>query len=88
MSRITCKSIYIRSRHACDKFASTPCLFGLMATFGRETLQLCLRTYRSQVWRAVGVVGSIPDGRTSLWYSQTRLQGLGEEASAKGSDTA
>ena len=24
----------------------------------------------------------------SLWYSQTRLQGLGEEASAKGSDTA
>jgi hypothetical protein len=29
-----CKSIYIRSRRACDKFASTLCLFGRMATWG------------------------------------------------------
>ena len=34
-----CKSTYIRSRRACDKFASTQCLFGRMATWGRDTLQ-------------------------------------------------
>src|SRR5437016_14472108 len=38
-----CKSIYIRSRRACDKFASTLCLFGRMATWRRATLQT--RTY-------------------------------------------
>jgi len=34
-----CKSIYIRSRRACDKFASTLSLFGRMATWRRATLQ-------------------------------------------------
>jgi len=33
-----CKSIYIRSRRAYDKFASTLSLFGRMATWRRATL--------------------------------------------------
>ena len=41
------------------------------------------------VWSvARWVVGSTPGSHASLWYSQTRLQGLGEEASAKGSNMA
>ena len=34
-----CKSTYIRSRRACDKFASTLCLFGRVVTWRRVTLQ-------------------------------------------------
>ena len=38
-TKYICKSIYIRSRRACDKFASTLCLFGHVATQRRDTLQ-------------------------------------------------
>jgi len=41
--RGNCKSIYIRSRRAYNKFASTLSLFSRMATWRRATLQLlCL----------------------------------------------
>jgi len=53
-----------------NKFASTPCLFGRMATLGRETLQLCLRTY----WGQVSWVRS--PSVTSLWYSLTRIRAM------------
>ena len=72
---LACKSTYIRSRRACDKFASTRVFLAEWRRQGGNVTIVLANLLEPGVWSVAGwVVGSTPDGRTSLWYSLTRIR--------------